>query len=221
MLTSYEQDTARLLGDPNQLFWTDALLDPLINMARRWMAVRTFCCRALITSLSTTGGQETYSLSLADAAVAALPGFLAPYGLLGISSQQANYFPALGRSDFPTLQADWRILNGTFQNYPSYFSTFGRGSGATVYLSPVPAAAYQMWWDLACRPVDLTDDTTPEAIPEPWQEIVPFESARRAAISQRRWEDVGALADECEHMYAEASRAEIPFLRPEWYSTSR
>lgn len=218
MLTSYITDTANLLNDPTQQFYSTNLLTSMINRARLWMSVRSLQPRALITTLSTVQAQETYSLSLANSAVAALPGYSLPYGIVGIScSWGSTYMQALGRKDFPSFNADDRILNGTLQNYPVKFATYNRGALQVAYLFPVPNSALPMWWDIACTPTNLALDTDPEAIPLPWTFIVPFKAAALAYRTQRRWADADALEEDVDILLAEFSRGETPFMRPDWY----
>lgn len=218
MLDSYLTDTALFLNDPTNQFYSPNTLTTLINRARRWIAVRTGYPRVLVTTLTTTGGQETYPITLANAAVAAVSGVASPFGFWGISVAEGNYMIALGRKDFPSFTADDRILNGTLQNYPVKFATYGRGSQQVAYMFPVPAASYAMWWDLACIPINLASDGDPEALPEPWTEIVPFKAAALANLTQQRWADMQALDAQADKMLLEASAADLPFMRPDWYA---
>lgn len=220
MLDSYLSDTALLLNDPSNQFYSTGTLTTLINRARRWLALQTLSVRVLVTTLQTVGNQETYPITLANTAVAATSGVSYPYGILGISVQQGNYYPALGRKSFSQFQAEERILDRTLQNYPDRFATYGRGSGQVAYMFPVPAAVYSMWWDLSCIPIDLSLDTDPEALPEPWTEIVPFLAARYAVITQQRWNDAQGFAQEAERMANEASQSELPFMIETWYPTA-
>lgn len=218
MLTSYITDTANLLNDPTQQYYSTSLLTSLINKARLWLSVRSLQPRVLVTTLSTSQGQETYALTLANSAVALVSGVSAPYGIIGIScSWGSTYMMALGRRDFPSFNADDRILNGTFQNYPTEFATYNRGQLQVAYLFPIPTSTLPMWWDIACTPINLALDTDPEAIPLPWTNVVPFKAAALAFRTQRRWNDAEALEEDVDILLAEASRGETPFMRPDWY----
>src|ERR1700690_2170281 len=217
MLNSYLTDTALLLNDPSNQFYSTTTLTTLINRARRWISVTSLQPRVLVSSLSTVAKQETYALTLANSAVAAVPGVAAPYGTIGIAVQQGNYFIALGRKDFPSFQADERILNQTLNNYPDRFSTYNRGQLQVAYMFPVPASINAMQWDIACTPINLFADTDVEALPLPWTEIVPFKAAQLAAITQQRWADAEGFGSQVETMMNEASAAEMPFMRGNWY----
>lgn len=221
MLSSYLTDTALLLNDPSNQFYSVDFLTTFINRARRWISVRSLQPRVLVTTLSTVANQETYALTLANNAVAQVSGVASPYGIIAISVEQGNYFIMLGRKDYPSFQADERILNGTLQNYPDRFSTYNRGQLQVAYLFPVPAAVYPMWWDIACTPINLSLDTDPEALPLPWTEIVPFAAAAYVLETQARWEDVADLGEQVETMLAQASAAEMPFMRGDWYPAER
>jgi hypothetical protein len=221
MLNSYLTDTALLLNDPSNQFYSTTTLTTLINRARRWMSVLSLQPRVLVTTVSTVKNQETLALTLANSAVAASPGCASPYGTIGIAVQQGNYFIALGRKDFPSFQADDRILNQTLKNYPDRFATYNRGQLQVVYMFPVPADVYSVQWDIACTPINLVADTDVEAIPLPWTEIVPFQAARLAAITQQRWADAEGFRGEVESMMNEATAAEMPFMRGDWYPASR
>lgn len=221
MLNSYLSDTALLLNDPTNTFYTTSFLTTMINRSRRWLALQTLSVRVMSVTLATVVNQETYPITLANSEVANVSGVSYPFGIIGISVQQGNYFVALGRKDFPSFQADERILDGTLQNYPVLFSTYNRGTTQVAYLFPVPAAAYAMWWDLACIPINLAQDTDPEAIPLPWTEIVPFKAAQLACMTQKRWADAGAFGEQIETMFGEVTQSEMPFMRPDWYSKGR
>lgn len=217
MLAAYLSDTALYLDDPSNQFYSQSTLTTHINRARRWIAARSLCVSVLVSSIDTVQNQETYALSLATSAVQAVAGVQAPFGLIGVSSSQGNYKPALGKDDFPWFQAQRRIMDGTFENYPWKFAVLGRGSLATIYLFPVPASAQPMDWITVCEPINLASDSDPEAIPYPWQDIVPFDAARLAYISQRRYADAAAMKQTVDQMMVEASRAEAPISISEYY----
>lgn len=221
MLSSYLADTALLLNDPNNQYYSVTTLTTFINRARRWISVRSLQPRVLVTTLSTVANQETYALTLANSAVAAVAGVAAPYGIVGVSVQQGNYFIAIGRKDFPSFQADERILDGTLKNYPDKFTTYNRGQLQVIYFFPVPAAIYAMWWDIACTPINLTSDGDTEAIPLPWTEIIPFAAAQLACVTQQRWADAQGFKGTVDDMLNEATAAEMPFMRPDWYPAGR
>src|SRR5581483_2879268 len=63
------------------------------------------------------------------------------------------------------------------------WSQYGQGADGTIYVDPVPAIDTTLLMDTACYPIPLVDDATPEAIPYPWTDCVPFFAAYYALLS--------------------------------------
>ena len=55
----------------------------------------------------------------------------------------------------------------------------------SIFVDPLPDTGYVAKLDAVCYPVDLVDDTTPEAIPYPWTDAVPFFAAYYALLSSQ------------------------------------
>lgn len=93
---------------------------------------------------------------------------------------------------YPTFGVSWTKFNskynpytrGTFLYAPIIICQFGQGDQGSILFSPVPNQAYCMEWDCSGLPVDLVDDTTPEAIPEIWTQAVPFYAAYLALLER-------------------------------------
>jgi hypothetical protein len=78
---------------------------------------------------------------------------------------------------------------------PKEWAQYGRGANGTFILGPAPLTAS---WptiiaDCALLPVALTSDSTPEAIPEPWQDAVPYYAAYMALLSAQRRDDADRM----------------------------
>lgn len=77
------------------------------------------------------------------------------------------------------------------QGAPQRWSQFGQGAsgspsqGGTLWVSPVPDTGYTLTVDAVCYPVDLVDDTTPEAIPYLWTDAIPYYAAYMAYLSSQ------------------------------------
>lgn len=79
---------------------------------------------------------------------------------------------------FSKFQAKYNpYTRGTFLYAPIIACQFGQGDQGTFQLSPVPNQVYPLELDCLGLPVDLIDDSTPEAIPYPWTDAVPFYAA--------------------------------------------
>ncbi|MDE2105452.1 MAG: hypothetical protein KGL39_49955, partial [Patescibacteria group bacterium] len=78
------------------------------------------------------------------------------------------------------------------QGAPNEWSQYGQGSapqpslqtsGGSIYVDPVPDAAYSLQLDCACYPITLALDTDPEAIPYLWTDAVAYFAAYLALLS--------------------------------------
>jgi hypothetical protein len=75
---------------------------------------------------------------------------------------------------FTTYNAQIRTFPSQYLYAPFFCAQFGRGTGSSLYLYPLPSQQYQLELDCQCLPSDLIDDTSPEAIPLPFTEAVPY-----------------------------------------------
>lgn len=79
---------------------------------------------------------------------------------------------------FSKFQAKYNpYTRNTFLYAPIIRCQFGQGDQGSIWFSPVPNQVYPMEWDCSGLPIDLIDDSTEEAIPEPWTQAVPFWAA--------------------------------------------
>lgn len=85
-------------------------------------------------------------------------------------------------SKFQAIIRNYTI--GGYQSTPFWLGQFGQGTAGSLYVFPSPDQIYPSEWDCLCLPVDLVDDTTPEAIPAPWIHAVPFYAAHLACLSK-------------------------------------
>ena len=308
MLTSYEQQTQRLLHDPNAQAYALGDIDKYINIARNQVAIEGECCRALLSggmvtalaitsggtgyttpvkvTISGVGNQATATATQAGGIVNSVTltsggwGYLtaptvtvtdgpgtgavitptidnsattvtnqevvpfsalntvlatwnsnavsgSPNPIVGLKqvikvfsvacSQSGTFKPMLTPVIWSLYQAYLRIYQNTQQNYPIYWSQYGQGVNGSIYLFPFPAQPLQMDVDVCATVVDLTSDSTPEAIPYPWTDAVPYYAAYLAYENSSRKED----ADRMFKMYSMfmkrgRSFSEAPFM-PEYY----
>lgn len=138
-------------------------------------------------SNETVTNQETYTTP------ANLLPLLGVANIIGIRSVSINYGSyganqyMLRFRDWTTFQAFWRTYNSLSGN-PSDWTRY-ENTGNTVYLRPIPSAAYPMQWDCTCSAVNLVDDTTPEAIPYSYTDSIPYFAAYLALMSSQRKDD--------------------------------
>lgn len=148
------------------------------------------CVVTLTTFISTLPGQETYAFSSFNSAVqVANPAALEVIGIQSISVAWGSLKPTLDYKSWTEFQANYRSYNYGNQNYPSLWSQYGRGQGATVYLWTIPSSYNAMDVDCYCTPIALVNDSTTDAIPDPFSEAVPYYAAALAYANAQRKDD--------------------------------
>lgn len=74
-----------------------------------------------------------------------------------------------------------------------------------------------MDWDCVCLPVDLLDNSTPDAIPEPWDDPVCYYATYLAYLNTQRAGDAENMKSTYKQMTQEArAQAEGPWV-PDFY----
>jgi hypothetical protein len=118
-------------------------------------------------------GQEQYLYSAID--VTMWPGVKAVYYVNSIGIIYANWRYSPEYCSFSKYQAMVRTYTATsYQYVPGFFTQRGRGEDGDLFFYPLPSQTYPVEYDCLCTPIDLTDDSTPEAIPQPWRDAVKF-----------------------------------------------
>lgn len=125
-------------------------------------------------------GQEVYPFS--DINVTAFPGVASVYAIQSASVLYANYRYSLPMYDFSTYQAKVRQYAVLYQYVPAFCSQYGQGVDGSFYTYPLPSQTYQWEFDCFCLPQDLVNDLSVEAIPQPWQDVVPYYAAHLAFL---------------------------------------
>lgn len=125
--------------------------------------------------------QEVYPFANVD--LSAFPGVGEIYMVKSVSIIYANYRYSLPCYDFSTYQARIRQYPFQYQYVPTVCAQYGQGASGSLYMYPLPSQTYQMEWDCFCTPIDLVDDQSVEALPDPWTEGVVYMAAYLAYMS--------------------------------------
>ncbi len=125
-------------------------------------------------------GQEEYKFSNID--VTMFPGVASVYAIQSVSVIYSNYRYSLPMYDFSTYQAKIRQYPFQYQYVPAFASQFGQGVDGSFYVYPLPSQVYQWEFDCFCLPQALENDLSVEAIPQPWQDVVPYFAAHLAYL---------------------------------------
>lgn len=142
----------------------------------------------------TAAGQEVYKFSSID--LSAFPGYGVIFMVLGVSIIYANYRYSLPVYSFSTYQARIRQYPLQYQYVPTIGAQYGRGEAGSFYLYPISSQAYQMEFDCFCLPQDLGTDQDVEAIPQPWNDAVPYFAAYLAFMELQNFNSARILEDQ-------------------------
>lgn len=127
-------------------------------------------------------GQETYYFR--DVDLSPYPGIRAILSVRSITPIWAQWQWSASRVSFSKYQAMIRQYVASFYAPPVWCCQFGQGTNGSIKFYPIPDQSYQSQWDCLCLPSELIDDTSFEAIPEPWTKAVPFYAAHLALLSR-------------------------------------
>ncbi len=184
LLSVYQQQTNSLLQNPasaaNPLY---ALSDitAFINRARVWLAGDAEAIRNYAT-LNLVVGQRAYNFSdvVLTAPTAGIAGvFNIRYVWYQVGEGQQRLRPRPW-----AWFATYRLSNPVPPSGPPIvWSQYAQGENGSIFIDPLPDYAYVCPVDTVCVPIDLVDDTTVDAIPDPWTGTVCFLAAYFALLS--------------------------------------
>lgn len=187
MLTFYQQQTSRLLHDPNNVNFPLADITVYINIARGQIASQSQCVRSLDT-VNLVSGTETYALPTTGTQAGTGPAI----AVLNISVPWGTYTPTMDHYSFSEFQAYFRLFSGTVSGFPECWAQLGDAQSGTVYFFPIPGQAFASLWDCAHTVAPLNTDSDPEAIPYPFTDAVPYFAAYLALVNAQRYNEAKA-----------------------------
>jgi len=131
-------------------------------------------------------GQEVYNFS--DINLEAFPGVEAVIAIRSVAVIYSNLRYALTYRSFSVYQAKIRSYTQQYQYTPVVYTQFGQGTEGSFYVFPYPSQILQAEFDCLCLPSDLTDDQSPEAIPNMWRDGVKWYAASQALFSLQNFQ---------------------------------
>jgi hypothetical protein len=214
MLANYVTEVQNLLNDNQGQFFSLPTLHNYINKSRRRIAAVSGCIRCVPPGVQTVCGQEIYPFSHWQALVEgvepqaqqilACRSLSVAIGGRWIRKEDGTYGTTRGgwkpmwkRVPWTDFQARFRIYNGTFfgtLSDPGWWSQYGEGPTASIYLAPIPSQPNPMEVDLTVIPKPLLTDKDVDPIPYPWSDAVAYWAAVLALLQQQRREDAAAMA---------------------------
>jgi hypothetical protein len=141
---------------------------------------------------------------------------------IGVKSITVNWGGAGGSNAYMLDYWDWT----SFQAYLRFYGQTGLQGNPAVWtryqnnilIRPVPTQAYPMQWDTTCSVFDLVDDNSPEAIPYPFTDAVPYYAAYMALLNGQRAGDAQQMKERYEEYIRRArafwQRSIIPTMYP-------
>lgn len=209
-LASYETLTAALLQSPSSpipLIPT-AILDTYIAIARKQVAAEAECIHVLAT-LALSAAQQVYGFSAIT-----IPG--TPTN--GIGSVIAVRSVRIGGQPIDIRAWEWfaqYYLGNGQTGTPVRMSQQGQSLFGTLWFDPTPNATFSANLDVVCLPVNLVDDTTPEAIPPLWTDAVPFYAAWLAMQNLQRQADAEMMLRRYESLVRRGRQFATPTELPD------
>lgn len=143
-------------------------------------------------AIASTPTATTFTVNLTAAQAALLTGVYAGSGVVNISILDVldvylNYsnlrYPLAGLS-FRELSVKFRPYVG-YKDIPRAFAVYQEN----LYVGPVPFAGLTTDWDISPQPAPLVDDSTPERIPVPFQNVPKFYAAYLAKVNEQRQDE--------------------------------
>ena len=153
---------------------------------------------AVINNITYTNpGQEQYSFaSILPAVQASYSGIQSIVSIRSVAFIWGTFRYVRIACSFSRYQAYVRTYSNAYEYIPAVVTQYGQGVAGTLFMYPVPNSQYQFEADCNCLPIDLVDDTTYEAIPQPWQDCVQYYAAYKAFLSKQRWTDAKQMYNE-------------------------
>jgi len=147
-------------------------------------------------SASAIATQEAVQFSTLNTLAATISGVQSVIGVGSIACQWGSgsvYKPMLRWRPWAWFQANCRVYSISAMNFPAYWSQFGQGVNGSFYLFPIPGQILSLDIDATCLPVPLASDATPDAIPYPWSDAVPYFAAYQCYMNSSRAADAARM----------------------------
>jgi hypothetical protein len=150
--------------------------------------------------LSLVSGVKAYDFSLQL--------FPSNVGVSSILAVRSGYISGSGAAlDFRPFEwfsayCKWSTAVGR----PVSMAQQAQGAFGNLWFCPIPNAGYEAFFDAVGLPVNLADDTTPDAIPFPWSDAVPFYAAWLCMMNAQRQADADSFFGRYEQIMMRLAR---------------
>ncbi len=215
--TTYRQQVQRLIQDVSEAKFSPIDIDLYVNMARRQIAGEAACVR-IYGGLTLVVGQRVYPFSS-----------ITYGGALGINTVNNvrqiwfRTFGTTGQTIVNPREFEWFGLyhlnvDVPTSGPPTDWAQLGQGQNGTIFIDPLPDNTYVCVLDLTAGPADIATDADPEAIPQLWQDAVPFYAAYIALLTKGNNDGAQNMFQLFEMFMARARAAATPSVLPHQYA---
>jgi hypothetical protein len=195
---SQTQDLFQALTSPLPLI-PNATIDGYVNRARMQVASEGECVRTQAV-LSILSGIRLYGFGALSVSPAA--------DIAAIISVRSGFINGAG-GPLEFRPYEWLsayCLWSTAVGRPVSMAQQGQGQFGTLVFCPTPNAAYSAVFDTVGIPIPLVDDTTPDVIPYPWSDAVPFYAAWLCMMNAQRQADADSFFGRYEQIMMRLAR---------------
>lgn len=208
MLNQYLQTTQLLLKDTKMERYNLFDLQTYVNVGRGQVAGEGECVRVL-AAIPTVISQQVYPFS--GISVSGSPGVGSVLSVRMITGSGALLTPR-----------EWEWFNSYYvasptSGTPAEWCQYAQGALGSVLLNPIPSAAISLQADTVCLPLALSSDASPEAIPYPWTDAVPYYAAYMALLTAQQAEAAANLLAIYELFMRRARSQSAPTVLPQQY----
>lgn len=188
-----------------------------INRARQQLAGDSQSIRVLGT-IDTVAGTNLYPFS--SIVVSGTSGVASALHVRSIRYAVGNGFSRLRVRNYEWFES-YELNNAVLlSGPPAVWSQYAQGETGSFFVSPIPDDVYVMTCDCVCLPINLVDDSTPEAIPSLWQDAVCFYAAFLACLSAQsaqRQSDANRMFERYQEFVDRARRFATPDVNKNLY----
>ena len=192
-------------------------LAPTVSFPGAGLTTQPVGIAIMSTGIPCIVNQEVYPFSYANSFINTSTGVSNIIAVRGISMIWNTYRFTVSRVSFSKYQALIRTYTNTFTDVPRVGAQYGQGESGSMYLYPLPNSNYIMEWDCICDVLPLVDDSTVEAIPDPWTTAVQYYAAYKALQSAQVYDRSDKMFAEFEKFMKRARSFSQPGMVVNWY----
>lgn len=214
MLSAYLLRVQQLVINPpdtNSLLYSSSDLTKYINTARGQLASEGVI--QVSATLAVTNASQVYPF--ASIVVTGTSGVAAVLNVRQMQYQVSGGAVNVAPRPWPWFRY-YNLGKVAVPGPPTEWAQYGQGEQGSLYVTALDTN-YTLAIDTVCLPINLVDDTTPEAIPYPWTDAVPYYAAYLAYTSDQRRADADEMFKEYQMFVDRARKFSTPSVLPGTY----